>query len=254
MNTTYAGRDDWIVDLLPLLGLLGLAALVLTFLAGNMLPFGAGRPRLKRLGDDPLSRAKWKRALVLSLPNTLGPALGAGALLWLGAVWVAGRWVLTGSEQIWSFCVVLVQALSAITVVLVLAGRGLTTVRKSLSLTADIVGFWPVTSHPFAGASYRDPVVQGIREELLKHGEVPIVLVGHSQGSVLSVWLLRRHLTELGDVHLITCGSPLRSLYGEFFPAHFPPTFFQDLQSRSGRWLNFWRDTRPHRDEDAESG
>lgn len=26
---------------------------------------------------------------------------------------------------------------------------------------------------------------------------------------------------------------------------HFPPTFFQELQSRSGRWLNFWRATNP---------
>lgn len=245
LNTLYAGRDDWLVDLLPLIGLLAIASLALTFLCANLLPSGAGRPRSARLGDSPKERAVWKRDLVLTLPNTSGPALAAGALLWLGATGLVFWWVLTGSAHVWSVCVVLVQAISVITVVLVVAGRGVTAIRKTFGLTADIVGFWPVTSHPFGGASYREHVVEGMHAELVGHGEGPVVLVGHSQGSVLSAWLLHRHLADFDHVHLITCGSPLKSLYREFFPAHFPRSFFDALQTRRAQWHNFWRETDP---------
>ncbi len=245
LNTSYAGRDDWIVDLLPIMGILGLAAMALALVAVNLLPFGAGRLRMTPLGDDALARATWKRALVLTLPMTLGPTLLVSGILWVGAMWFVSQWVIHGSDRVWSSCVVLVQVLSAITVILVITGRGISTIRKAFGLLADIIGFWPVNNHPFAGASYRDPVLQGLREQLVDRAEVPTVLVGHSQGSVLCAWLLHRDRTALPNVHLITCGSPLKSLYREFFPAHFSAAFFQELQSRNAYWLNFWRSTDP---------
>jgi hypothetical protein len=47
------------------------------------------------------------------------------------------------------------------------------------------------------------------------------------------------------QVDLVTCGSPLVSLYAVFFPRQFSGAFFDEVRANSRSWANFWRDTDP---------
>lgn len=122
----------------------------------------------------------------------------------------------------------------------------LRSVRSALGTMADVAGFWPVVWHPLAGISYRGDVVAGIRSTLDREASAAVALVGHSQGSVLCAWLAYcRGPAARPMVHLVTCGSPLRSLYATFFPAHFGDAFFETVRRNVGSWSNFWRHTDP---------
>lgn len=46
-------------------------------------------------------------------------------------------------------------------------------------------------------------------------------------------------------LHLVTCGSPLSSLYGTFFPATFDGAFFARAVGGVASWRNYWRETDP---------
>jgi hypothetical protein len=147
---------------------------------------------------------------------------------------------------VWAIAVVVVQLVSVLVIFLLVAGNRLTTTSTVVGSAADVVGFWPVTCHPLAGASYREPVLEGIRAELnaAAAADRHVVLAGHSQGSVLCAWTLR-HTSRFDHVALVTCGSPLRSLYAEFFPDFFDDAFFTRLRGRPAPWVNLWRDTDP---------
>lgn len=153
-----------------------------------------------------------------------------------------------------------------------------TRIRDLLSRLGDIAGFWSPDIHPLAGTSYRPAVLTGIDIAVHKaaNRDNPIVLVGHSQGSVVSAWYVAMvgwtDWQELSDAEfagrlslpadsdlarsapddafrpsLITCGCPLSSLYATFFPHYFPDSFFERvrLNAAEQRWLNFWRQTDP---------
>lgn len=49
----------------------------------------------------------------------------------------------------------------------------------------DILGFWPVRLHPLAGRSYREQVAREFADLVDQNAANVVVLVGHSQGSVL---------------------------------------------------------------------
>ena len=97
-----------------------------------------------------------------------------------------------------------------------------------LGKLADVVGFWPAEHHVFAGISYRRRVVEELdtwMQTLTRDGSV---LVAHSQGSVIAAWALAQDRIPQRKVHLVTCGSPLDTLYATFFPAAFTtPTSFR---------------------------
>lgn len=119
---------------------------------------------------------------------------------------------------------------------------------RSLAFVGDVIGFWPVQSHPFAAQSYRPAATEAIAKSLAHLPSDRTVLVGHSQGSVLAAWHLAHDVPTNDDenyVALITCGSPLMSLYGQFFPAHFGDQFFSDVREHSRYWVNVWRTTDP---------
>jgi hypothetical protein len=120
-------------------------------------------------------------------------------------------------------------------------------VTEKAKLVADVVGFWPIRNHPLAGISYRRRVVAGILLEMSRYPHRTIVLVGHSQGSVICQWLVRKRKLPVSreHLHLITCGSPLVSLYETFFPAYFTDQDFAEVPERVASWHNFWRNTDP---------
>ena len=124
-------------------------------------------------------------------------------------------------------------------------------VRNTISSIADVAGFWPITLHPLGARTYRPDAIEGIVDALdLTDGKLP-VLVGHSQGSVLAAWTIGgppgsipgRKFDE--PCVLVTCGSPLKSLYATFFPANFTSDFFEDVEKAVVHWGNFWRPTDP---------
>lgn len=117
-------------------------------------------------------------------------------------------------------------------------------IRRILSTIADIAGFWDVCYHPLAGDTYRHQVLKGIEQDVsgLPSNE-RVVLVGHSQGSVLVAWFVARYPHR--KLALVTCGSPLVSLYGLFFPRYFGDRFLREVRSNGSDWKNMWRLTDP---------
>lgn len=197
-------------------------------------------------------------ALVQSLRFTLAPLLAiALTLFFVGVVGVGvvtdERYTLPGWARL--AIVLLVQG-AAVLIALLIAGR-LAKARDVLERLADVAGFWRVCYHPLAGASYRPHVLRGILHEINRSEAERIVIVGHSQGSVLAACVVNRW-EEAGDgrtekylhypheFRLVTCGSPLSSLYGAFFPAHFDDDFFENTRTRSSQeWVNCWRSSDP---------
>lgn len=255
-------RDDNALDLYAWLGMTALVAAGLAVLVANLGSRGAGLPPLGRRGaaagapgarpgggtsrDGALLR--WARRLVTSLPGTVLRLVLAAGVLWV-LLLVAVGWFLfaTTGTRPWNVSIVVVHVVGALVTALVLAGRSINPIRMVLGQVADVVGFWPVRMHPLAGSSYRERVVAGIREELdLTDPDATVVLVGHSQGSVLSAWAIAGPGADVERrIVLVTCGSPLRSLYALFFPAHIDHAFFARVQAGTVMWANFWRDTDP---------
>ena len=111
--------------------------------------------------------------------------------------------------------------------------------RRSLAIAWDIATFWPRSFHPLAPPSYAERAVPELQARLCRlwagdEGEPgSVVLLGHSQGSVLVV----AALACLGDedcpaniddprpladrLSVVTYGSPVRRLYARHFPAYF---------------------------------
>lgn len=241
------GTDEW-VDLIPL-GLLPLLVIIVLALLAKgraddtAVTAAGGRMRLVHNAVDRLPRTT-----TLSLVATATAA-------WLVLVFVLWTAV-TSSRIAHSMAVVAVHFFGAVLTVWFLSGGKLGGKKfgPTLSRVADVVGFWPILSHPFAGLSYRNAVVGVLRERIVRWQSAvkgdPIVFAGHSQGSVLAAWLLRpAEAREAGirpgTVYLVTCGSPLRSLYGTFFTSHFSAQFFEEVRDFSAGWRNFWRDTDP---------
>jgi hypothetical protein len=128
--------------------------------------------------------------------------------------------------------------------------------RKPLAIVGDLVGFWNISAHPLAALPYRNVVVTAIKNEIAGSGRV--ALVGHSQGSVLCFTALlerARDAASTGPEHvsapandrvdLVTCGSPLASLYSRYFPRFFGADEFEMVNASACSWRNFWRDTDP---------
>jgi len=249
--TGHAGRDDFIIDVLPLLGTAAVLAYGVALMAVNLRRYGAGRMPRGRRGcpDCRERRAQWMHRLVSRLPWTL-PATGALALVLFVLVTAGVAWLLfgVGSRRPWTFAVVLIQALSVLTAALIVAGRGFGKTRQTLGMVADVLGFWPVRWHPLGGASYRDDVVKAIRERVSEGDEERVALIGHSQGSVLVAWSVGGPAAPppRPNLLLVTCGSPLKSLYGMLFPTHFDDLRFKRIAAgATSGWVNFWRGTDP---------
>lgn len=126
--------------------------------------------------------------------------------------------------------------------------NSLPALRNVLASTADVVGFWPITLQPLGARTYRRDAVRGITEALTVRPDQRRVLVGHSQGSVLAAWAVANHAAafEKGTrPALVTCGTPLGSLYFKFFPQTFDKDLFSRIVTESDGWANFWRSTDP---------
>ncbi len=119
--------------------------------------------------------------------------------------------------------------------------------RRRVGVIWDVVTFWPRWYHPLAPPPYSARAVPelGIRLQRLTSDGVAVTLSAHSQGSVVTVASIARlPLAIRSRLGLLTHGSPLRRLYGLFFPTYFGPDELGGLATRlDGRWINLFRST-----------
>jgi hypothetical protein len=118
----------------------------------------------------------------------------------------------------------------------------------------DVLTFWPRRFHPFAVPPYAERAVPELRATLrqLRTPDTPLVVLGHSQGSVLAFTSVAEELAgepDAGPVSLLTFGSPLGVLYDHAFPAYFDGatrrTVAERVRAGGGRWWNVYRSTDP---------
>ena len=113
----------------------------------------------------------------------------------------------------------------------------------------DVLTFWPRTFHPMAVRPYAERSVPELQRLLLERSDADLVVLAHSQGSVLvyAALLPWRHDPRLAGLRLLTMGSPLRSLYARAFPEHFTVADYADLRAElegeGGCWTNLFRYT-----------
>lgn len=154
--------------------------------------------------------------------------------------------------------------------------------RRQLGKVWDVLSFWPRRFHPLAAPCYAERAVPEFRDRIRHHllAGNNVIVSSHSQGTVIAFAALvqigaesddlgfeidghasykalssakgEQRAAELENVGLVTFGSPLSTLYGRFFAAHFgTPGRLQQLRDQlatlqpSGRkaWINLWRPT-----------
>ncbi|WP_046777012.1 hypothetical protein [Streptomyces yangpuensis] len=253
-----------LLDLVPVVA----CAAILGFVAALAITARTSKWReTRQKAHRPAYRRHWFRHLVVtSLPQMMLPALVVTVAIY---VVLAIPIAVVASNTSWSgwpltAALILTHAIVAAVLVFIALRGEIWSVPMAFGTVADVAGFWPVRYHPLAGSSYREEVVGGLRDVLARHRERTVVLFAHSQGSVLGAWLLANELVpeNLQDdalavmegpsllppkksLYLLTCGSPLNSLYRGFFPSYFHDRFFLRVSKRTAGWFNAWRETDP---------
>ena len=125
--------------------------------------------------------------------------------------------------------------------------------RRVVGIAWDVATFWPRAFHPLAPPSYAERAVPELAcriRGLLNQGHAVVVL-GHSQGSVLTTAVLAQ-LASRDDHHpdrlsAITYGSPVAYLYMRWFPTYFTTAVLEHARDavRNRAWVNFFRHTDP---------
>lgn len=237
-----ADPGDSRLDLFPFLALIAaVAALAATAVVLASAP-GLGLPPLLR---GKAARGRWWHDACAAAPRLLPRILPLAVVLALAAMTTA---VVLGEGRLggpWLALAILVLQIAGGAVILVILLGQLSALREVLGKIADVAGFWPVRDHPLAGSSYRDAALQGIATLADRYAQTEVVLVAHSQGSVLCAWLAAHADTGSERPHLVTAGSPLGSVYAWFFPATFTPRLLAQVAANTRSWFNFWRETDP---------
>ncbi|MGB9375961.1 MAG: hypothetical protein WCB04_00415 [Mycobacteriales bacterium] len=130
--------------------------------------------------------------------------------------------------------------------------------RRLVGIAWDIGTFWPRDAHPLAPPCYAERSVPDLvtRTSWLADGTPErsgVVLAGHSQGSVLAAaTVLQLSPDTLQRLALLTYGSPLSRLYGNYFPAFFSAAELREVRDRvttadhpPPRWTNLYVDGDP---------
>lgn len=129
-------------------------------------------------------------------------------------------------------------------------------VLRTLGIVWDIVTFWPRGAHPFAPPCYAEQAVPQLITRIEGLPDSPLILAGHSQGSVLCAATVAQLTPQRrGRTYLLTFGTQLTRLYGRAFPAFFALEGRLRLATLLGgtasseppwaavRWRSLYRDT-----------
>jgi pimeloyl-ACP methyl ester carboxylesterase len=124
--------------------------------------------------------------------------------------------------------------------------------RRLVAILWDVVTFWPRANHPLTPPSYGARTVWDLRLRLAalsRTDNTRVVLVAHSQGTVIAAATLLQANMDRERYPLLTFGSPLRRLYAQNFPAYFGSDALRELrdwqQNPAPRWINLWCHTDP---------
>jgi hypothetical protein len=97
--------------------------------------------------------------------------------------------------------------------------------RRTLGILWDVGTFWPRATHPLAPPSYGERVMPDLLtrvEHLTPKATDEVIVSGHSQGAIIAAALvLQLDADKRKQTCLLTYGSPLRRLYGLYFPGYF---------------------------------
>ena len=122
--------------------------------------------------------------------------------------------------------------------------------RRTIGILWDVATFWPRAVHPLTPPCYAERAVLDLRERIVRLGaqtDDVVVLSCHSQGSVIAVpTVLQLEGEDCHQLRLLLHGSPVRRLYGRWFPHYFRPEVFERLSTiLTGRWRTLYRLTDP---------
>ena len=122
--------------------------------------------------------------------------------------------------------------------------------RRTIGILWDVATFWPRAVHPLTPPCYAERAVLDLRERVVRLGaqtDDVVVLSCHSQGSVIAVpTVLQLEGQDCEHLRLLLHGSPVRRLYGRWFPHYFRPEVFERLSTiLEGRWRTLYRLTDP---------
>jgi len=117
---------------------------------------------------------------------------------------------------------------------------------------AQVAQGWRRKAQENKGNSYpRRARIAGRLDTIMKHvmaGERldKLIFLTHSQGSVIAFDFLVsdelcHELLEVGEIHVITLGSPLCHLYGYYFDEYERKTSAVSLRGNVRSWTNMWR-------------
>lgn len=126
----------------------------------------------------------------------------------------------------------------------VLRGSHRTGLGRVIGNVWDVLTFWPRRFHPFAVPSTSERAVPQLRARIVAAAaQAPVVVVAHSQGSVLAVAALASADIDRDRVRLVTFGSPLGTLFAPTWPDIVPPAL--RAVGAGFAWDNFHRATDP---------
>ncbi|MDL5156025.1 alpha/beta fold hydrolase [Actinomycetospora termitidis] len=246
---TYDSPESeyFLIDLVPVVAIVALAIFLFWLAILSALlhrseavtpdDTSAIRRTLKYRAAEAIHATVLRLPLVAALSVILATPVAAAVIVWLYSA-------IYRQPFLASIVLFIVNISAGLALILLITRGRLHTSKSIFSTLADVAGFWPPIWTPFAGVHYRDRVVDGIEKILQETRAEEVALVGHSQGSVVAAWLAAaRTSTASPKLHLVTCGSPLQSLYATFFPSYFDKAFFHDAKNGSNSWLNLWRKT-----------
>jgi len=239
-----------------------LASLALTYRQWQLTRGRAAPPAEVPLLHPPAQQAAvasaWWRADLMRYQAYRVMVAGTGVLVLLvGAVWAVHlasielpEWTRTVS----AFGVTVLAALAAGVLGAVYRAARQPDAARRLGQLWDLVSFWPREAHPAVPPAYPLKVVPDLVRRAREHladQNTRVVLVGHSQGSLLAAMAAARLLAELPPadrdrVGLVTAGSQLQWAYPRAFPAVVPHSCLAELsRALGGRWRALCRGTDP---------
>ncbi|MFB9569311.1 hypothetical protein ACFFRS_20310 [Saccharopolyspora hordei] len=213
----------------------------------------AGRPEDQRAAAN-----AWKWADLQRRYSHVILLVIAGVLAISTAVTVVARTIglppLMETDWLVTIGVVSLAGLAAGLLRLVFRAAGKRDTARYLGVLCDLVLFWPREAHPVVPPCYALKVIPELAQRATEHLADPntrVVLVGHSQGSLLAAVAAARLLDSLPEadrerVGLVTAGSQLQWAYPRAFPGVVSHAALRDLAGAlSGRWRSLCRGTDP---------
>lgn len=179
----------------------------------------------------------------------------AAVLLYISAAAFVDEWVQGRIGELAAGATVSLVILFFTLVVSALRNRH---TRRLVAILWDVITFWPRANHPLTPPSYGGRTVFDLRLRMreLVDATAPtrVVVVAHSQGTVIAAAALMQMKEPKERYPLLTFGSPLRRLYARNFPAYFGWDTLcrlrnfhstDDYAPKMPRWINLWALTDP---------